>query len=51
MPKTLMKPGYNPKNKNTSQTEKLEVVSSSTLPNLRNFRQTFVSGSGFFEYK
>ena len=49
---TSMKPGCNPKYKNTSQTEKLEVVSSSTLPsNLRNFRQTFLSGSGFFEYK
>ena len=52
MPKTLIKPRYDPKYKITSQTEKLKIVSSSTLPsNLQNFKQKLLSGSGFLESK
>ena len=48
MPKTLIKPGYNPKNKTKSNTEKLKVdLSSTLLSNIQNYKQNFLSGKGF----
>ena len=40
MPKTLMKPRYNPKHKIKQQTQILKVNTSTNLPsNLQNFEQ------------
>ena len=52
MPKTLIKPRYNPEEKNKSQSRKLKDDTSTNLPsNLQKFKQKFLSRIGFAEYK
>ena len=51
MPKTLIKSRYKPKYKLKPQSQPSNPHTSSLPPNLQNFKDGLLSGSGFITYK